>query len=73
MSSGNITNYRVNHEAISLPLTISTFSLVFLFDRTTHPTPRIEPGGWMRCAICSMISVSATLDTRPRTTNYNPR
>ena len=34
--------------------------------RPTHPTPGTEPGARMRCAISSMSSVSATLDTLPR-------
>ena len=38
----------------------------FFLLRLTHPTPGIEPGRWMRCAISGMSSVSATLDTHPR-------
>ena len=46
---------------------ISTL-FISLFDCTylTHPTPGTEPGGRMRCAISSMISLPATLDTRQR-------
>ena len=41
---------------------------VFFFVRLrlTHPISGIGPGGRMRCAISSMSSVSATLDSRPR-------
>ena len=39
---------------------------VRLIARLTPPTPVIEPGGRMRCAISSMSSVSVTLGTRPR-------
>ena len=35
----------------------------FVWMRLTHPAPGIEPGGRTRCAISSMSSVSATLDT----------
>ena len=39
---------------------------VFVRLRPSHPTPGIELGDRMRCAISSISSVSATLDTRPR-------
>ena len=34
--------------------------ILFVWFRLTHPTPGIEPGGRMRCAISSMSSVSET-------------
>ena len=40
-----------------------SFSGPFCLIAPTHPTPGIEPGDRMRCSICSMRSVSATLDT----------
>ena len=40
-----------------------TVFLVFVWLFLTHPTPGIEAGGRMRCAVSSMSSVSATLET----------
>ena len=43
----------------------------FVCLRLTYPTPGIEPGGRMRCAISSMSSVLATLDSRHSPTLIN--
>ena len=45
---------------------IMQFGLFYTWLRLTHPTLEIEPDGRMRCAISSMSSVSAALDTLPR-------
>ena len=51
---------------LNFPAQIETFRHLYFLLRLTHPTPGIEHGGRMRCAIISMNSVSATLDTLPR-------